>query len=65
MDTNTHSLMKKYYDRYYPVMSIDILETVICNFTNEVQYSDPVYVLELVDILTNNLQEIDLVRRNY
>jgi len=50
MDTNTYELLQSYREAYYPVYSLDILETIMENFISSVPYTDPLYLLELCDI---------------
>ena len=57
MDTNTYELLMDYKSIYYPVMSIDILETIMEEFINQVPYTDPSYLIELCDIFYHSLYQ--------
>jgi len=63
MDTNSLNLIKKYKEKYYPVLSYDVLETVIYNFVEEINYTDPSYVMELTDILLENIYEVSVINK--
>jgi len=50
MDTNTYQLLMDYKEEYYPIMSMDILDTLMERFIDELPYTSPIYLLNMCDV---------------
>jgi len=55
MDTNTYNLLMDYKDNYYPVYSLDILETLMEEFISSLPYTSPIYLMNMCDVFYDTL----------
>ena len=55
MDTNTYNLLMDYKDNYYPVYSLDILETLMEEFICSIPYTSPAYLIDMCDVFYDTI----------